>query len=257
MRRALKIGIPVAAILAAVAAAALTWVYQASQHVPEFYRQAVALDAGHQEEARDQFVAETAALASDLNRRGRWQHLFTARQINAWLALELSTSYPRLLAGELHEPRVAIDEGEATIACRYESEGLSTILSLSVDAYLHEPNVLAIRIRKARAGSVPVPLGQVLDAISRAARELKLRLEWRKAQGDPVALITIPQPRDSHSRSFRLETVELRAGELYLAGTMAEGSERSNLVESEAPSGGDATDDQPRVGSAAKETRQE
>jgi hypothetical protein len=241
----------------AVGGATLYWAYQASRHVPEFYRKAIALETKNQKEACEEFIAETTALASDLHNRGRWQHLFTAEQINAWLALELPAHYPQLLSSELREPRVAINDREATIACRYESGGISTVLSLTVDAYLHEPNVLAIQVLRARAGSVPVPLGQVLDAISHAARQLKLRLEWRKSNGDPVALITFPQPRDSQTRAVHLETVELRAGELYVAGTMAGGGD-SHLADGAGDSSGDdAADGQPRVGSAAKETRQE
>ena len=124
-----------------------------------------------QQEARDQFVVQATALASDLHRPGHWQSLFTADQINAWLALELATNYPDLLPDELQrsasfDPR----PNEATIACRYESGDMAAVLSLTVDAYLHEPNVLALRIRRARAGALPVPLAQVLDSISHAAR---------------------------------------------------------------------------------------
>jgi hypothetical protein len=256
MSKALKFGLAFGALLAIAGGVALYSAFQAAQRVPDFYRQAVAADPTTQHAPRDEFIAETTALASDLHREGRWQHEFTAEQINAWLALELATNYPELLAAGWSEPRVSIEEHQATIACRYQHGSLSTVLSLTLDAYLHEPNVLALRIRGARAGTLRVPLAQVLDAISHAARELKLRLEWRKDDGDPVALVTFPQPRDSQAPAVRLETVELRHGKLVVAGAMARGGD--NLVEANPLQGlprREPAQEQPLVGAAEKDTR--
>ena len=47
-------------------------------------------------------------------------------------------------------------------------------LSLTIDAYLHEPNVLALRIRRARAGALPVPLAQVLDGMRLVLAEVEV-----------------------------------------------------------------------------------
>ena len=261
MRRTLKIGAVAAVALAVVVGATLYWLFEASQQVPDFYRKSVARAPEDQQEARDEFVAATTALASDLHRSGRWQHIFTTEQVNAWLALELATNYPELLAGEWHEPRIAIDEHEATIACRYENGTVSTVMSLSVDVYLHEPNVVAIRIRRARAGALPVPLAQVLDAVSQAARALKLRLEWRKDHGDPVALVTFAKPPDSQSESVWLEAIELRKGELFVAGAMTRDLPKrltgSDAIESHDTKPEEPSDTQPLIGAAAKETRQE
>ena len=74
-------------------------------------------------------VIETTALASDMHRSGRWRHVFTSEQINAWLTLELAVNYPGLLSGEWHDPRIEIDERKATIACRYENGSISTVMS--------------------------------------------------------------------------------------------------------------------------------
>ena len=209
MNKMLKIVAVLAAIVLVVFGVTAFSLYEASQQVPAFYRDAVSQDPDEQQEARDQFIAETTSLASDVHRARPWQHLFTAEQINAWLALELATNYPDLLLGELRDPRIEIGNREATIACRYDNGSMSTVLSLTVDAYLQEPNVLAVRIRRARAGALPVPLAQVLDAISHAARQLKLRLEWRKDHGDPVALVTFSPPRESQSTTVALQTIEL------------------------------------------------
>jgi hypothetical protein len=258
MSKFIKLGVVAAVLAMAILCATGYWAFQAARSVPEFYREAVACDPTDQDEARDEFVAETTALASDLHRRGRWQHVFTVDQINAWLALELAANYPELATGEWRQPRIEIREHEATIACQYETDRISTVMSLTFDVYLHEPNVVALRVRKARAGALPVPLTQVLDGITQVARELQIRLEWRKDHGDPVALITFPQPRDSQAVAVQLESVELRDGELLVAGAMTR-SRRDQLVDSAAEPAADGPlgANQPLIGAATKETRQE
>ncbi|HEX3725161.1 MAG TPA: hypothetical protein VHV08_02920, partial [Pirellulales bacterium] len=218
MHKAWKIAAILSAALFVVVAVSLFSLYRASQQVPRFYREALALEPQEQRQASDRFIAQVTALASDLHGSRRWQRLFTAQEINAWLGLELANDYPELLSGQLRDPRITIRDNEAIIACRYDNGTLATVLSLSLDVYLQEPHVLAIRIRHARAGALPVPLGHVLEAISHAAGQLKLRLEWRKSHGDPVALVTLSDPSASGSHAVELQTIELRNDELYVAG---------------------------------------
>jgi hypothetical protein len=261
IRRSLKVVAIVSVIGLLTVGVSLFSIYEASQLVPEFYHEAISRGPQEQIEARDQFVVQATALASDLHRPGSWQSLFTVDQINAWLALELATNYPGLLPDEMTDPRVSIRDREATIACRYESGDMAAVLSLAVEVSLHEPNALALRIRRARAGALPVPLAQVLDGISHAARQLNLRLEWRKMQGDPVALITFDGRRDDQFQGLNLQAIELREGELFVCGV----SGRRQPLEStdppgrdQAPSAQDAppADAPPIVGSAEKETLQ-
>lgn len=204
-------------LLAAGGLSVLT-AYRASQTVPKFYREAISQDTVVQKKASDECLEQVAALASDVQKTGRWQAIFTAEQINGWLAVDLIENYPDVLESYVRDPRAEISPRRATLACRYNSDEISTVLSLTFDVYLSAPNVVAVRISNARAGSLPVPLSQVLDAISEAARTVNLPLEWRQSGGDPVAMITIPPPRDQTDRVLELDTIELRQGEVYLAG---------------------------------------
>jgi hypothetical protein len=261
LRSAIKFLAILAAIGSVVIGVSLFSIYEASQLVPEFYHEAISREPAEQQEACDEFVVRATAMASDLHRSGHWQSLFTAEQINAWLALELASNYPDLLPKELSDPRVSIRDREATIACRYESNDMAAVLSLTVDVYLHDSNVLALRIRRARAGALPVPLTQVLDSISHAARELKLRLEWRKTQGDPVALITFDPKRDEAFAELNLKAIELRDGELFVSGIngvapSSEGQEPALPDRSATAEQAGAEDAQAVLGSAEKETRQ-
>lgn len=205
-------------LLAAVVA--LFAVYRATQYVPDFYRQALEVDPNEHEKASDEMLQLTAALVSDVKTKDRWQARFTAAQINGWLAWDLPRNYPKSLPASIRDPRVAIEKDEMTLACTYTSDGFESVLSLAVDPYLplSTPDVIALRIRRARAGLVGLPLQRVLDGISQAARSSHFRLEWGTADGDPVALIALPEPHDGRRR-VRLETLQLRDGEIYMVGT--------------------------------------
>ncbi len=206
-------------IILAIIVGGLYLLYRATQHVPEFYRQAVAIDPAMQERASDQMLQQTTALASDVKKPGHWEALFTAEQINGWLAVDLVRNHPDALPPQLRDPRVAIEPGEITLACRFQRGGAASVLTLEVEPYLAENNMLALRFRAARAGLVPMPLSEVVDRLSDAARHTDLRLQWRQKDGDPVALIPVPQPRDAGGKVVRIEVLDVRQGAVYVAGT--------------------------------------
>jgi hypothetical protein len=222
VRNSLRIGAVVLAVSTPLIGLSLFVAFDALRQVPSFYREAVDCDEVEQKKASNACLQQAAALASDLGKRGAWQSLFTAEQINGWLAVDLVKNYPELLESAVRDPRVAIRENEATIACRYQSGRAPGVYSLTFDVYLSAPNVIAVRIFKARLGVLPVPLGEVLEAISDAARRIDLPLEWRQNEGDPVALITIPARRDSQDRALELDTIQLREGEIVFAGHSAD-----------------------------------
>jgi hypothetical protein len=191
--------------------------YLAAQQEPEFYRQAMAIEPAVLEKGSDGMLHEAAALQSAVSKEGRWEALFTAEQINGWLAVDRVKNHPKSLPTTISDPRVAIDSRQITFACRYEEGNTNSVLSLTIEPYVPEPNVLALRIVKARAGLLPMPLGQVLDRLSEAARDLHLHLEWRRAGGDPVAMLSLPESEDE--KAVRIDTLRLGDGEIYVAGS--------------------------------------
>jgi hypothetical protein len=159
---------------------------------------------------------------------------------------------------ELRDPRISLSQNMATLGCQYRSNEMDAVVTVRFEAYLHSRHVVAIRILGARAGAIPVPLGQILDGISYAARQLNLRLEWRTSQGDPVALITLPRLGEKASESLCLESLEVRNGELFVAGTVGLPPLESSPVVPEPiriPTA-QLDGDQPRVGSLPSETSQ-
>lgn len=219
MRKWLRIVLVSAVGLLLVAAAGLFVVWRASRQVPEFYQEAIHGDPEVQAEASDAMLQRATTLASDLKQEGRWEASFTADQINGWLAVDLVKNHSGQLPPSVSDPRVAIEPDRLTVACRFHEGAVDSVLSLSVDVYLPEPNVVAVRIHQARAGALPLPLDSVLDRISEAARRSDLRIKWRQADGDPVAFISLPPPRGPADDLVEIDTLRLGDGEVYVAGT--------------------------------------
>jgi hypothetical protein len=198
-----------------------TWaIYGAVHGEPAFYQQAVEREGVLAEKSSDEFLQQAAAAASDVRKPGRWDAVFTADQINGWLAVDMARNYPGLLPNTLSDPRVAIRPGDVTLACRYDGPEVRAVLAISCDVYLSAPNTVALRVKGAHCGLMPLPLGKVLEAISHTARELELPLEWRRSGGDPVALLSMAVLNGhlSAHRRVELDTIELRDGELFVAG---------------------------------------
>ncbi len=199
----------------------VAWAVNGAVHgEPAFYHAAVRREPVLAEKSSDEFLQQAAAAASDVRKPGRWDAVFTADQINGWLAVDMPRNYPGLLPNTFSDPRVAIQPGDITLACRYDGPELRAVLTISCDVYLSASNTVALRVKGAHCGLMPLPLGNVLEAISHTARELELPLEWRRSGGDPVALLSmavLSGHLSAHQR-VELDTIELRDGELFVAG---------------------------------------
>ncbi|MEQ8788756.1 MAG: hypothetical protein RIC55_20765 [Pirellulaceae bacterium] len=220
MRKILRIGAVSFFLLLAVAAVGLLCAWWGASHVPDFYDQALKAEPERLAEAGDKLEENILDLRNDSLDEGVWRATFTDEQINGWLAVDLPDKFPKTLPPQLKDPRVAIEPNLAHVAARYESPQLTTIVSLAVEVRLtDQPNELAIRIRQARAGMLPVPLSEWLDRVSAAAENGGIPLRWIEQEGDPVAIVTVPL-EDKHHRDhlLRLTQIDLQDGALVVAG---------------------------------------
>ncbi|MGE0607632.1 MAG: hypothetical protein AB7O62_11105 [Pirellulales bacterium] len=194
------------------------WAYRASQKEPEFYRQAIAADPEGQDEASDDMLRQVTALASRAQRAGEWEAIFTAEQINGWLAVDLVKNHSRSLPRGVSDPRVAITPDQVSWACRWDNGSISTVISIETEIYIAEANVLAVRLKSAQAGQLPVPLEHVLDDASQVTSKMDVVVRWTRLEGDPVALVTIPPPEGEGDTLVWIEDLDVREGEIYLSG---------------------------------------
>jgi hypothetical protein len=206
----------VAGALFAFGIGLLAWGYWAARRVPPFYATAVAVPAETHREAGERLLENAAALASNVQKTGQWQAIFTTEQLNGWLATQLEETFPGLLPDYLADPRVSVGPEGVMLGCRYLKGNTETVVSLKAEIHIHESNVLKVRLSHARAGAFPLPLGNILQGVTRAAADAKVQLSWLQAGGDPVAVIHL-HPSDDKAY-YRLEKLELGDNEVFVAG---------------------------------------
>ncbi len=190
MSRRLRLTLLIIGGLAATAVLVLLGLYLAAQHEPAFYHEAMHIDRAVLEKASDRMLRQTTALASAVKKRGHWEALFTAEQINGWLAVDLVRNHPNTLPAELHDPRVGINPKGITVACRFDQDGMTSVLSLTVEPYLPQPNVLALRIVERPGGPAARASGpgarSHIGSRPRHARAAGVAACRRRSRGHPL-----------------------------------------------------------------------
>jgi len=207
-------------LLVAVTSGAAFVLYSATRHEPQFYRQALRVEPELQREAGDKLEQSVLELHNSARTEGHWEAVFTEDQINGWLAADLPEKFPHMLPKGTDQPRVSIDPQRIKIACRYQRGKVNTVISFDLSVNLtSEPNTLAVRVSKVRAGALPVPLKRFLAPFTKAGADSDIALRWSQTDGDPVALVTVPHQHEDYAhREIYLETIEMRDGEIALAG---------------------------------------
>ena len=218
MRKKVRLALIAVAVLGLLAAA-ICAIYVASQKVPAFYAEAIAVPAESQEEQSDLMLRQITALYNELQGKGAWRQVFKAETINGWLAVDLPRNQPTLLSGGMHDPRVHITPQGITMACQVDRGGFHGVVSLQISAFVESDDVVGLRIHKARLGAIPWSFRTVLDEITAAARKSNVDIRWRQADNDPVALIKVTSAHGDRKQIIRIDTIRLEEGALAVAGT--------------------------------------
>lgn len=204
--------------------------YLASRHVPGFYEEILEDESQAKRESSDELIQQLSDLTAQAQAQSAWRTRITEQQINSWLAVDAVENHPNLLPPDMRDLRIHIKPQGATIACRYNTGGTWTVLSMEVDLYLLEPDVLALRVSRARAGMLPLPLSRIVQSIEQTASQSDWRLRWLQDEGDPVAVIPLPKNEGDHELS--IETLELRDGEIIAAGQVGSRVEAASADQS-------------------------
>ncbi len=219
-------------LLLMVAASAAWWAIRQTEQVPEFYRLAT-MDArpgasqDQQRKASRRLTRNFERLQSAAAKEGSWNATFTNEEINAWLDEELPEKFPHLLRRGLSEPRVAIEDGRLRAAARLRNRRFDLVVSCDVRVELTEqPNLLAIRLENLRAGALAIPWSQFLDRISSEAAGGDISVHWDMTDTGPVALLAVPGEHPKFVvKPVMVESIELCAGEIWLAGRSGESAQ--------------------------------
>lgn len=224
MTRKLRIAAVTVTVVVGLLAIGLGVAYYAAQQVRPFYEQALAIQPEVLERGGRELESRATTLYSDAKQIGRWQALFTAEQINGWLATQLAEFSGKELPPNIRDPRVAITPGVLTLGFRTKANGIDTVVSADANVSLTEDGAVAIRLDSVRAGTLPLPVMQLADDLANACRNLKLPIRWTRHAGKPVALVDLDE-----MDSLYVDDVRLDDGQLYVAGHTEKARNRSDM----------------------------
>lgn len=94
---------------------------------------------------------------------------------------------------------VTLEEDRIRLAFRYGSDWLSTVISYDLKIWLvpNEANTIAIEIRSARAGALPISSQSILNRLTEFAREQNYEVNLYRHEAKSVAVLRL-QPGQSH-----------------------------------------------------------
>jgi len=218
MSRKLRIAAVGTLVVTALLVAILGGAYYAARQVQPFYEQALSVEPEVLEQGSRELESRATALYSDAKQIGHWQALFTARQINGWLATQLAADKGGDLPANIRDPRIAITRDCLTLGFRTKSGGVETVISVDASVLLTEEGAVGIYFKSVRAGALPLPLMQLADELAAACKKLNLPVRWTQQQGRPIAIVNIESKASAQNREFCIDSIELREGEMYVAG---------------------------------------
>ncbi len=192
--------------------------YYAARQVRPFYKQALELHPEVLERGSRELESRATALYSDARQQGTWRALFTADQINGWLATQLAQSQDDALPANFHDPRIAITKDALTLGFRTNSGGIDTVITVDASVFLTENGTVAIRLMSVRAGALPLPIMRLADEIATTCQKLELPVRWTQQSGEPVALVELHGDDDSGDPHLHIDAISLGDSELYVSG---------------------------------------
>lgn len=204
---------------------------------PPFYVESLRQPAEQRRERSRNFLRTTSQLINDIENQPRWEAAFTLDEVNAWLAEDFAREYSRHLPSDVRDPRVDFRDGKLVTAFASGRGLTETVVSVDVNCWVPEPNVVAVHLRGSRAGALPVSVRNLINKVAAHAARRGWDIQWKRLQGDPVALVRLPMAFDSGDPT--LEEIQIRDGAVYVAGTS---HQRENRHEPEEPVGASALD---------------
>jgi hypothetical protein len=218
MSRRLKIALSLLTGVVILGGVAGAFVIYAMQRVQPFYADAIGAEPQEVKSAGRRMEKRVSQLYEDAARQGPWQTVFTDDEVNGWLAGYLAAKHAELLPPEVIDPRLAFVEGGCKIGFRYFGKRLDAVISLEADAFMAANDVAAIRLRRAYLGALPLSMPDVVAEISKGAAALGLPIRWAEQEDDPLLLVAVSDALSTEEELRQLERLELRDGEVLLAG---------------------------------------
>jgi hypothetical protein len=232
-RKSLLLGMAIALVLLGTVIGALTLMIRSE---PGAYSR-VAVPAGEEREtlSRD-FTANLLKLMNDIQVEDvageiEWGAEFTEEQLNSYFEEGFIHSgiADKMLPEGISQLRVAIEPELLRLMFRYGSGSWSTVISIDLHVWLAatEPNVVALELKRFRAGALPISAQSLLERISDALRRNgndgnSIQVSWYRLNGNPVAVLQFQS--DPQNSPVRLKNLKIEQGKITLNGVSTDGS---------------------------------
>ncbi|MDR0704525.1 MAG: hypothetical protein LBF88_06000, partial [Planctomycetaceae bacterium] len=146
-----------------------------------------------------------------------WQAVFTAEDMNAYFAVELSKKGANFFPNEITQPRLAFSDRQVDFACQITQGSFSGILHFTLGLTLPEPNRLMIRIKNAKLGKLPIskeiPVKFLVQTL-----EKKYQIQQGTEAGDPVITVILNMKYGKNCFVL-LDGIIFQDGMVHLSGT--------------------------------------
>lgn len=197
----------------------LAIIYRSTQSEPDFYRRALNVDAVVDASAGEALEIEALEMRNQIVNEDQWYATFTDEQMNGWLAIDLPDKFPGRLPKSVSDPRLQVENGKVTLACRYHGKAFQGIVQLECEPFMTEAdNEIGLKVCHLKSGWVPLPIDTWLNEVSRQSLKVGLPIRWIQDGGQPVALLVLPLDSVDKDRKIVLEQLICEKGQLHLSG---------------------------------------
>jgi hypothetical protein len=214
--------------------AGLSALVAAAMHTPDFYRLRLPVGgplAGRSpeaavataEQAARRLVTGGAALHSAFLGIGPWEGVFSERELNAWLAIDLPRNHASVLPASVAAPRVELLPGCVRVGAQVGRGILAATVWFEAEVALQAANQLRITVTRARLGGLPLPAGPLLAGMARRLERLGAVTEASPGGARSVLVVYIPSTHQAGGVSHWLEAIRIAAGEVAVAGETRRG----------------------------------
>ncbi len=189
-----------------------------ASRAPDFYLEKVQIDPAEASQMSDQLLQKTTALATQVQRPGRWFQVFTEDEINAWLAVDLPKNHRDLLPPELSDPRVKLEPDTVRIAVKARHGLLSGILTIDIHVQSPEDNTVFLSFRRVSLGALPLPFRPMIERLKNFAAHAGWEMREMQKDGVPTFVIRIPPIPDEKGQIRELTWLRIADGRVELSG---------------------------------------
>ena len=166
------------------------------KHEPNFYQQSRVEPSKPREILSQRLVKDFAQMRLDINaRRETWKFNASETQFDSFLAEFFPHMEPseKLRKLGMTDPIIALDEDCIRVAVRFGSGWFSTVISCDLQVWLvpKEPNAVAVKVVRARAGAVPISSQTVLHHLADLAHDQNIDINLYRHEGKSVAILKL------------------------------------------------------------------